>query len=161
MPEELESQDRSVSTPGEGVGGWLLVLCVVFTIATPFVSAHNLLVNYQVASSDFEYVQGLEEYLFVVTGLRLFLTIFSMHAGISLWTERPRAVRTAKAYLWTFLAVLLVAVVLAFVMVDWPPSKMEDLIKELAIEVVESLLFFIGCYTYLSTSKRVKTTYLQ
>ncbi len=160
MPEEFESQDRTVSTPGEGVGGWLLVLCIVLTIGTPLVAAHNLISNFQQASSEFEYIRGLEEYLFFVMGLRLFLVIFSMHAGISLWTERPHAVRTAKIYLWLFLAGLIVGVATFFLMVDWPEERMQVLIREVTIEVVQSLVFFIVCYLYLVRSKRVKATYL-
>ncbi len=160
MPEELESQDRTVSTPGEGVGGWLLVLCIVLTIGTPFVAAHNLISNFQQASSEFEYIRGLEEYLFFVMGLRLFLVIFSMHAGISLWTERPRAVRTAKIYLWLFLVGLIVGVATFFLMVDWPKERMQILIREVTIEVAQSLIFFTVCYLYLTRSKRVKATYL-
>lgn len=160
MSEEYESQDRTVSAPGEGVGGWLLVLCIVLTIGTPFVAAHNLISNYQQASSEFEYVRGLEEYLFFVTGLRLFLVIFSMHAGISLWTERVHAVRTAKLYLWLFLTALMAGIVMLFVMVDWPEERMETLLREVAIEVGQSLIFFAVCYLYLTRSKRVKATYL-
>ena len=59
MPEDIESQDRTVSAPGEGVGGWLLVLCVVWVVATPLVAAHNLLSHFQQASSDFAYTRGL------------------------------------------------------------------------------------------------------
>ena len=93
--------------------------------------------------------------------MRLFLVIFSMHAGICLWTERPRAVRTAKRYLWSFLVCLIVGVALAFLMVEWPEDKMEDLVREIAIEVGESLIFFTTCYLYLVKSKRVKSTYMQ
>lgn len=161
MPEDFESQDRTVSAPGEGVGGWLLVLCIVWVVATPLVAAHNLLSHFQQASSDFAYTRGLERYLFVVSGMRLLLVILSMHAGISLWTERPRAVRTAKVYLWSFIACLIVGVTLAFLMVEWPQDKLESLVREIAIEVGESVVFFLTCYGYLLRSKRVKATYLQ
>ncbi len=160
MADNLESQDRTVSAPGEGVGGWLLLLCITLTILNPFVGAHNLLSHYQRASADFDYVQGLQNYLFVNTGLRLLLVIFGMHAGIGLWTERPHAVRTAKRYLFCFLGALALGVALLFVMVEWPDYAREILAREIAKEVIPSLVFFTVCYLYLSKSKRVKATYM-
>lgn len=160
VPDNPESQDHTISAPSEGVGGWLLLLCVTLTILNPFLGAHNLLSHFQRASADFDYVQGLQYYLYVNIALRLFVVVFGMHAGISLWTERPNAVRTAKRYLFVFLGSLTLGVVLLFVMVEWPDYAAEILVKEIAKEVLPSLLFFTVCFLYLSKSKRVKATYL-
>jgi hypothetical protein len=125
----------------------------------PFAGAANLINNFLRVQSDFEYVKGLEKFMFVNIGLRLFVVIFSMHAGITLWSENPKAVRTAKAYLWSFLCVLVVAIAALFIMVDWPPSAWETLRWEIAREIAMSLAYFAVCYTYLCKSKRVKATY--
>ena len=159
MSEDLESQDHTVSNPGEGVGGWLLVLCIVMVVVSPLLGAHNMFSHFQQASSSFEFVAGLQPYLFVLLAIRIFLIMFSMYDGICLWTERPKAVKIAKAFLWTVFVSLIVGVVLAFVMVKWPPDKMSYVYWDIGIEVAETMTFVLACYLYLLKSTRVKNTY--
>jgi magnesium-transporting ATPase (P-type) len=159
MTDDLETPIRPADNPLEGVAGWLLLLCIVFTIIFPFAEVHSLVANYQRSSSDFEYVHGLQEFLWLDTGLRVLLAAFSMYTGISLWTERPHALRTAYYFLFLFLFCLALAILLLFVMVEWTPETLEVVLVEVAKEVSLSLVYFSVCFSYLRWSKRVRATF--
>ncbi len=146
-------------SPYQGVHGCLLLFCLLLTFAVPFTSVRSLHFNYQRASDYFEYVDNLQILLVIVTGLRLFLALFSMYVGISLWTLRKKALRLAKIYLFTFLGVLILAISLLYLLPQWSESDYEAVIQQTLREVVPSLFFFVGCFIYLTFSKRVKATY--
>ena len=157
---DTDSRELSEDSRYQGVSGLLLCFCIMLTVLVPFQSANILVTHFRMASDSFDYVDGLKTYLFITTGLRLFLVILSMHAGMALWSVSPNAVRTVKRYLFTFLGVLLLGIGLAFILVDWPPDSAEILVSEVLKEGVPSLTFFAACYLYITKSKRVKATYL-
>jgi len=155
----LDSQGSDAETPYQGVHGGLLFLCVVLVFVVPFVGGFNLINNYQRASSDLEYVQGMHLFLIMDTILRAFLIGFSMYAGASLWSLWPGALLTVKIYLYTFLGTLFLGLALLFILVDWPPEAQELLKYEIVREVLPSLLYFSACMGYIKWSRRVKATY--
>src|SRR6185295_13110810 len=75
-----------------GVGGWLLVLCVLLLVWQPIslgLVASGLL--------DRLFIRGLP--LALVLAARLVVTAFGIAAGLSLLARRPAAVALAKASL--------------------------------------------------------------
>lgn len=160
MGEDVDLREAEEEVPRRGVAGLLLGYCLVLVIGVPFTSAKMLVDNYNKASSDIEYVEGLGLFLFITTGMRLVLAIFSMHAGMALWTERAGALRTAKAFLWTFIGALAVGLFLLYLLPQWPKESMSIVWYETVREVVPSLCFFAASYAYLTWSRRVRTTYV-
>ena len=160
MTEDLKLTDTEEDVPRRGVGGLLLGFCLVLVVGVPFTSARVLVDHYNKASSDIEYIEGLGKFLLITLGIRLFVAIFSMHAGMALWTERPGALRTAKAFLWTMLGALCLGVLLLFLLPQWPEGAMAIMWIEAIREVIPTLLFFTASYSYLTWSRRVRATYI-
>jgi len=160
MGEDLRQLETEEEVPRRGVAGLLLGFCLVLVIGLPFTSAKMLVDNYNKAASDLEYVEGLGLFLFITTGMRLLVAIFSMHAGMALWTERPGAVRTAKAFLWTLIGALAAGLTLLYLLPQWPEGSMSIVWYETLREVIPTLCFFAASYAYLTWSRRVRSTYV-
>ncbi|MCX8064733.1 MAG: DUF2569 family protein [Candidatus Hydrogenedentes bacterium] len=142
-----------------GVGGFLIVFCIILIFGVPFLSIYTLVNDLQIASTEFEYVPGLKAYLVLYTAIRAVLIVFSILAGASLLSEWHGAVWLVKAYLLTFLFCLLLGISMLFLLVDFSPEDYEFLVYKLGVETVSSLIFFAFCYGYISISKRVKRTF--
>lgn len=143
----------------KGVGGWLLIYCILFTLIYPFMAASSLIDNYQKASSNFQLVEGLLTFLLINTGLRAYIVIFSMHTGIALWTLRPHALRTAYRFFFVYLLFITISVILLFVIPQWEPEDYEVLIPITLREVSAGLLYLAAIFLYLKYSRRVRATY--
>jgi hypothetical protein len=149
----------------KGVGGWLLLFCIVLTALSPLSMMKSLFdKNSGLTPEDLQYFdryptpRSLEA---IGQLLGIGITAFSVYAGIGLWRIRPGAVRTAKLYLLCLLGVKIIGVILGF-MVTVVIYKIELNYKEKyggVTILVGSLLNFTVWYSYLSRSKRVKATY--
>ena len=127
-----------------GVGGWLLVLCLLLLVWQP------LSLALVAANLDAVVVRGLPVAL-MLTG-RLLVAAFGIAAGIALLGRRAAAVTMAKA------ALVLSAATDAFVYLTpyYPNNRLPgDEWIALAISVVYSAVW-LG---YLFRSKRVRNTY--
>jgi hypothetical protein len=149
---------RLVDERYRGVGGWLLVLCVILTIISPLTSLFALGTGFAETAPAFAMFPGLRIIMVIDLVLSLGVVAFSIYAGIGLWTIRPGAVRTAKAYLITFLLYHGIASVLPF-LAGLPPEANEAMMKEVFKSVFRALIFFGVWFSYLNVSKRVKATY--
>jgi magnesium-transporting ATPase (P-type) len=159
-PHDLDVLRESEETvPKRGVGGWLLIYCILFTLIYPFIAASSLIDNYQKASSNFQWVEGLLTFLLINTGLRVYIVIFSMHAGIALWTERPYALRTTYRFFFVYLLFIVVSVILLYVVPQWDPSDYEILIPITLREVGGGLFYLALIFLYVRFSRRVRATY--
>jgi len=117
----------------KGVGGWLLLFCLLLTVIGPLVLLVSLAAGYSESSKNFEQ--------FIFTLLTLGLMGFGVYAGTGLWSIRAGAVGMAKLYLLCYLGSIAVASILN--------AKVE----------VQGVLSFVVWYSYLKKSKRVRATY--
>jgi len=140
------------------VGGWLLLFCLSLTIFSPLLTIIMLLISYSEVSQYFYRFPGLMHITVIDTVLSLALTIFSIYAGIALWSIKRNAVRIAKTYLLVFLGYVIVAVFLPF-LADLPSAANEVMIAEGLKGAFRSFIYFFIWFSYLNKSKRVKATY--
>jgi len=82
--------------------------------------------------------------------------VFGAYAGLRLWLVLPKAVSTAKYALLFGLAVDIVTTAIEAAAARVPSDQ---LLFQVEIGLIPTLIFFTVCYTYLNQSKRVYATY--
>jgi len=140
--------DRHVS-----VGGWLKFFCIVLTVINPLA----YIVQFFAFSGLFGVDDGLDGYIIIsiITGISM--AILSIRAGISLWKQKPNAVRIAKNYLLINLGCGISLIL--FALGAFPSEFSAAAGDEFGKDFARNIAFFSIWYTYLSKSKRVKATY--
>lgn len=160
--EEAPLQPASPSPPVDaqyrGVGGWLLFLCVSLTILAPLITLIVAATGFSDSLELYDQFPGLLVTVVIDSILSVGLMAFSIYAGIGLWSIRPGAVQTAKAFLWCYLGYHIIAAILPF-MAGLPSAVNELLIEETSKDTFRSIIYFAIWYSYLNQSKRVKATY--
>ena len=126
-----------------GVGGWLLVLCIVLSIINPI---FNLIAS----------ISNLIEGDIFSAIFRLCLGGFSIYVGYCLWSIRPDAVHIAKIYLWIILILGAIIPLSLSLLLSLGGGVRSDVLERV---VVSSITFAIW-FTYLKLSKRVANTYV-
>lgn len=165
QPEEVTSQSAppaatfaAMEPQYQGVGGWLLFLCVSLTILAPLFTVIVFAAGYREASEYFDEFPGLQ----VITVIDLFLSLglmaFSIYAGTGLWSIRPGAVRVAKQYLLCYLGYRVIAAILPF-MAGLPAEANGVILEEVFGDLFRGVIYFAIWYSYLNQSKRVNATY--
>lgn len=140
------------------VGGWLLLLCVVFTIIDPFATIYKLITNYLAIGNFFDEYKGIKASLIVDNILSIIVTLLSIRAGIALWKIKPNALKIAKNYLRILILYIIVSVLIPFT-IDIPLELRNKFVAELInIAIIRGVYIFI-CYAYLLSSTRVDYTY--
>lgn len=142
----------------KSVGGWLLFLCVIFTIISPLITIFKLVWSYVQIQELYDVYPGLFNLLLIDSALSLFLIVLGIRAGISLWRIKPGAVKIAKNYLLIFLVYSIIAIFLPFT-AGLPSEANSAMIFDVVKGFIKSLIFFGIWYSYLNQSKRVKATY--
>jgi hypothetical protein len=142
----------------KGVGGWLLLFCLVLTVFSPLITLGSLAAGYGESSKYFHQFPGLLVITVIDTFLSVGLVAFSVYAGIGLWTIRPGAVQMARRYLFFFLGYLAISAILPF-MAGLPSSVHEAMFAQVARDTFRGVIFFAIWYSYLNKSKRVSATY--
>jgi hypothetical protein len=136
--------DQEPLTPS-GVGGWLLVLCVLLLVWQPIslgLVASGLL--------DRLFIRGVP--LALVLGARMVVTAFGIAAGLALLARRPAAVAMAKASLIASAATDMFVYTTRYV----PTNRLPG---DTPIVVAASLAYYAIWLAYLFRSKRVRNTY--
>jgi hypothetical protein len=136
--------DQEPLTPS-GVGGWLLVLCVLLLVWQPIslgLVASGLL--------DRLFIRGVP--LALVLGARIVVTAFGIAAGLALLARRPAAVAMAKASLIASAATDMFVYTTRYV----PTNRLPG---DTPIVVAASLAYYAIWLAYLFRSKRVRNTY--
>ena len=144
----------------KGVGGWLLFLCISLTILSPLFTLINLIIGYKEFNNSFESFPGLLTIIIFDTIISICLMIFSIYAGIALWTIKPKAVKIAKIYLLFFLGYTIIFIFFLFI-INFSSISSENILGENLKNEFRSLAYLIIWYTYLNKSKRVKATYTE
>lgn len=154
----MGSNDIEVETKYKGVGGWLRLLCFIFTVCTPLLTLYALSASYKESHLYFNRFPGLQAIFYIDSFLCAILIILSIRAGIALWRIKPRAVKIAKNYLLFYLVFSIIEIFLPF-FAGLPQQVNEAMIPMVLKVAVQSITFFGIWYSYLSFSKRVKITY--
>jgi hypothetical protein len=128
-----------------GVGGWLLVLCLLLIVWQPLslglVASQTL---------DALFVRGLPVALVLIA--RLLVTALGIAAGLALLGRRPAAVTLAKVSL----AASAATDVFVYATPYFPNSRKPG---ETPIYIAASLAFYVMWLAYLFVSKRVAKTF--
>lgn len=140
------------------IRGWLLLLCLMFTVVGPLISAGLMVDRYQSLAPYFAGWRYLQLALVLCTVIEISSVVFGIYAGHRLWAVRPGAVNTAKrALLWGLAANALSA---ALQLITGPPSATDGpLLDALLWQLVPDLIFFTACFAYLNKSARVQAIY--
>jgi hypothetical protein len=158
-PNYLTAQSRS--GPGSdlefrGVRGWLLALCLMLTVIGPAIAAWLMVVEYTNAEPLFRESVSVHAAALVTLLLSGCSVVFGAYAGLRLWLVLPNAVNTAKYALLFGLAVDIVTTAIEAAAARVPSGQ---LLFQVEIGLIPTLIFFTVCYTYLTQSKRVHATY--
>ncbi len=143
------------------VGGWLLLLCIVFTFLTPLLSLHSLFMAYYEGYylyKHFILFPMTKKIFYLDLFLSAFVIILSIRAGWALWKINPKAVSIAKEYLLYFSGYAVIAGFIPFT-AGFPKEVNQAMFSEVIEYVIRSFVFVGIAYWYLSVSKRVKATY--
>ena len=140
----------------KGVGGWLLLFCLILTILGPLVRLGFLAFSYFRAVHYRAQHPGLLLHVFLTTPVSLAIVAFGIYAGLGLWRIRPGAVTTAKYYLWFVLVANIFLSVLGLLFVTTSAAK-----QNIVNSLVNATVGFFLWYAYLTKSKRVANTYPQ
>ena len=159
----LMAESQASDSKYKGVGGWLLVLCVILTIISPVGNAVLLCLGFVEARSLLERFPGAHALLISESILSIGLTAFSIYAGIGLWTARANAVKVARTYFVVMFCSML------FFWAFLAPSILVNagVPAEVAVKVefappLYKLGLLVTCWiwrSYLRKSKRVRATY--
>lgn len=150
---------RELKTPGlHGVRGWLLLLCVMFTIVGPIIAIGLMLRDYAMFAPIFAEHGGLEAADLFTIAIRAFSVAYGIYAGVRLWAVRPGAVETAKLALLIGLAADVVTSLLLVIAGPTPIAE-AGLAHPSFTRVLPDLVFFTLCFGYLNKSRRVEATY--
>ena len=141
-----------------GVGGWLLVLCLMLIGVGPLISAWFMAHEYAEFAPYFAGSRGLQAAIFASIAITICSVVFGVYAGLRLWSIRSGAVNTAKQALLFGLAA---DIVTTFVQIAAQPSATADgrLLHEVTMSLIPSLIFFTVSFAYLNRSTRVHATY--
>lgn len=167
VPTDTPDSEPGDSPPApivyKGVRGWLWLFCFILTVVNPIavlVSVHRGLRS---LGPQLEQMADLTPWAFLVAlapiGIHLILSlglaVLSLYAGFMLWRVRPRAVQTAKLFLWYALTYQTLAVGMTL-LTESPPGR--EVLGEAVRHLFRALLTFSIWYSYLQSSKRVQAT---
>ena len=153
------SELKNKQSEKSGVGGWLLLLCFALIIGSPLRTLYNFISAYNDETAVlFDLYPGLKNLLYIDGFLSTVLMIFSIRAGIALWSIKQNAVKIAKNYFWIFMGYSVIAIFLPFT-AGLPPEVNDAMIPEVIKDFIQALIFFGIWYSYLNVSKRVRATY--
>lgn len=158
---DIDAQDATPAqsrTRNADVRGWLLLICLMLTLIGPAISIGLMVSDYRDAAPYFAESRGLQAATFFCIAIAAGAVAFGIYAGLRLWRVKPRAVEIAKASLLVGLAADIVATTIQAAM---SPASADEtqLVYEVLLRLVPSLIFFSACFAYLNKSARVEALY--
>ena len=148
--------------PG-GVGGWLLLLCLILTLAIPALSLYQINCDLSLLMLPqgglLLYVWSRASYYSAIGNLVAMagIAVFSFTSGYRLWARKKGAVKTAKIFLLAQLFLALALLTLQHLLMPQPAAR--NLAVLLAVQVIPPILFCSVWYRYLLKSRRVARTF--
>ena len=140
------------------IGGWLLFFIISITILSPLMNIFTLISTlYQIIPIAGQY-PGLLTISVIDAILSLGLTVLGIYAGIKLWAVKPRAVKTAKMFLYAYLIYSVIACLLPY-MIGLSSEATQAMVGTVLYSLFKGLLFSVIWLIYLNKSHRVYNTY--
>jgi Na+-driven multidrug efflux pump len=139
----------------KGIGGWLLLFCIVLTIITPILSVSQIIsghVNTGVMTPAVKTATIIESVSAVLLHFYGFLT------GCIVWSGNKRGNVYAKRFLITNLAGFFVIGIIVALLVDLPDAR-HKVIGSYIILIPKEIIFLTVWWFYFKKSKRVKYLY--
>lgn len=146
-----------LSSDNTGVGGWLLLLCLILIIY-PAMSFYRILshtIPTLIAAHGVGRTLLLSVYCLLFSGI----AILSFVTGVRLWLVKPNAVAFAQRYLLTYL--IANAAYFVFWIAVMRPTQQVSYAQMAWYHIVGPAASVFLWYTYLEHSKRVRCTYRQ
>lgn len=161
-PPPRQAADPLPEQPGgpRGVGGFLLLFCILSAVVTPLTTAFTILQTFSTAGFLVARVPAVEHYVYAETAVRASLMLLSLNAGLKLWRVKPRAVSRAKLFLQCSLLSCLVMFFLP-VFFDFPGGLVERFRSAMIPQFILVGIVAPLWLAYFSVSRRVKATYGQ
>ena len=147
----------------KGVGGWLLLFCLVLTLVIPALSLYQVNCDLSLLllpqGGLLLYVWSRASYYFAIANLVAMagIAVFSFASGYRLWATKQGAVTTAKIFLLAQLFLALAMLALQHLLMPQPAAR--NLAVLLAVQVIPPILFCSVWYRYLLRSRRVARTF--
>lgn len=139
----------------KGIGGWLLLFCIVLTIITPLLSASHIISGHAsagVMTSSAKMATIIES---ILAGS---LHLYGFVTGCIVWSGNKRGNVYAKRFLITNLAGFFIIGIIVALLVDLPDMR-HKVIGSYIILVPKEIIFFTVWWYYFKKSKRVKYLY--
>jgi hypothetical protein len=161
-PKGNVTKNPAGENPG-GLGGWLLLLCLLLTLIIPALSLYqvncdlNLLLLPQ--GGLLLFVWSRASYYLAIGNLVAMagIAVFSFTSGYRLWARKKGAVQTAKIFLLAQLFLALALLTLQHILMPQPAAR--NFAVALAVQVIPPILFCSVWYRYLLKSRRVARTF--
>ena len=147
----------------KGVGGWLLLLCLILTLVIPALSLYQVNCDLSLLMLPqgglLLYVWSRASYYLAIGNLVAMagIAVFSFTSGYRLWARKKGAVKTAKIFLLAQLFLALALLTLQHILMPQPAAR--NLAVALAVQVIPPVLFCSVWYRYLLKSRRVERTF--
>jgi len=140
--------------------GWMGLFIVVLVIVSPLFSIYLIIDSWNFAIANDLFSQYPKFYLVssIDVVISIFLILFSIYAGLSLYFLKDRAVMKAKLFLIVGLIYGIIAPISLY-FVDFPEDALYLLPGEIGSNIFRSLIFFGIWYWFLTSSKTVKRIY--
>jgi hypothetical protein len=153
--------DRPYPGAPEGIGGWLLLFCIILTLVTPALFAYQALPGF---SDEFatiaESYPAIGKAFWVETVAYAVITCYGLLIGIMLWRHHPSSKGWAKNYLRIRLGLYIFMSLILYILTSGLPGDVGNAFTgSLMTGVVMEFLFFALWFGYFSKSKRVANTY--
>jgi hypothetical protein len=145
----------------KGIGGWLLLWCVILTIIFPVVGFSSIWVQWEEYQRAFEIIPSLEDALYFENlGSASFL-IYGFFVGCIIWSGSSNGLQVAKIYLIAkVVGFFVIAFITLSILGEVPLETKSATTEGMFIATVKELAFFFLWWFYFKKSKRVKNTYL-
>jgi len=150
-------RDKHSETGPNSIKGVLLLFCLILTIFLPMGKVFAFICEYNILKLHCN-VSDISFLAISYGFLNVFLLVFSIYAGVTLWKIRYNAVRTAKIFLLVYFGCSIILIVLTFFS-SVSSSHRSFLYYEAGKSLIFSISFFIVWYWYLCKSKRVEFTF--
>lgn len=159
QPPVAVSKVQKIEVEYKGVGGWLLLFCLILTVISPLFSVISFFIDFSSSSQYFGQYPRLKTIIAIDGVLFAGVMAFGIYSGILLWTISPNAVKIARTYLIVYLGIIILEVFRPLLL-ELPPDLSHDMVVTGLRAAGYRYAFFVSVwYSYLNKSKRVKATY--
>jgi hypothetical protein len=139
----------------KGVGGWLLVFCIIIAVITPILSASEIISGHALAG---EMEKSHKIASIVESSLSGLLHLYGCATGIIIWAGSKNGLKLAKRFLAiNLLGFFVIGITAAIICQD--AEARHKIIGGFIILTPKEIIFFVIWWLYFNKSKRVKALY--